>query len=453
MARYDAVEGSVATAHLSDTRGHGYGSSLAPLAIPDRRPSQIGFTALSEEHRRIYATQIEEYARAGPHARGGVGDEGGGGSNGVDPWMYRDQDVNTFWTGPTGASTSPPDGSLVTNANKDNVHGHGGQRKCIASGIEHPGRSTPSSSSTTANPANPSPQPSSGTYTPRAAYQFAANGGASSPLSHSQIYDFSSLELPLLQPPPTSVIPLAPVSHPTLPPQSRGDTASYPSALPPSPAHNKSTSRNTLWWGELEPWMDEEYAKQVCSLMGWDAVTVKIPHTPTDLVTGQQPNNPGYCFLTFPTSQQAAAVFSQINRSPNDTPVNMPNSTKPFVLNWASSPTPSPATATFSAAATAVSKRFPTSRKNIAYSLVIWLQRLPTRTLLPSSGIPSLGSGMTGRRSSSGLSTAARARRSCLTQSLACPEATASCGSPTKPTSNARSSRCTGFTVFHDRSE
>ncbi len=303
MARYDAVEGSVATAHLSDTRGHGYGSSLAPLAIPDRRPSQIGFTALSEEHRRIYATQIEEYARAGPHARGGVGDEGGG----WQQWR-RPMDV----PGPGRQHILDWDqlalrllrrmvlSSRTQIRTMSRSRGASGSASRVASNT--PGGSTPSSSSTTANPANPSPQPSSGTYTPRAAYQFAANGGASSPLSHSQIYDFSSLELPLLQPPPTSVIPLAPVSHPTLPPQSRGDTASYPSALPQSPVHNKSTSRNTLWWGELEPWMDEEYAKQVCSLMGWDAVTVKIPHTPTDLVvTGQQPNNPGYCFLTFPT--------------------------------------------------------------------------------------------------------------------------------------------------------
>lgn len=361
MSRYELAEGSVATAHLSDTRsGHGYGSALAPLAIPDRRPTQIGFTSLSDEHRRIYAAQFEEYARAGPQARGGVGGgrNGVGGSRHGADWF---QDVDAFWTEPTGSSTSPPDASV--SANKDS-----GSASRVASNA--PGGSTPSSSSTTTNP--PSSSASAGTYTPRGSSQYAANGGASSPLSYSQIYDLNALrsELPLLQPPPTSVIPLAPVSHPTLPPQSRGDTTGYPSAPSQSPVHSKSTSRSTLWWGELEPWMDEEYAKQVCSLMGWDSVTVKIPHTPTDPVTGQQPNNPGYCFLTFPTSQQAAAVFSHINRSPNDTPVNMPNSTKPFVLNWASSPTPSPATATFNpAAATGVGQPLPNQQKE--YSIFV----------------------------------------------------------------------------------
>ncbi|TDL29957.1 RNA-binding domain-containing protein [Rickenella mellea] len=118
---------------------------------------------------------------------------------------------------------------------------------------------------------------------------------------------------------------------------------------------NTSPSRSTLWWGELEPWMDEEYAKQVCSLMGWDSVTVKIPHGGPDPVTGQQANNPGYCFLTFPTPQQAAQVLAQVNNPPGGTggPVIMPNSNKPFTLNWASSPTPSPSPTPFPTTATA----------------------------------------------------------------------------------------------------
>ncbi|KAI0040643.1 hypothetical protein FA95DRAFT_850605 [Auriscalpium vulgare] len=102
-----------------------------------------------------------------------------------------------------------------------------------------------------------------------------------------------------------------------------------------------SSSRSTLWWGELEPWMDEEYAKQVCNLMGWDPVSVKVPHPAPDPVTGQQANNPGYCFLTFPTPSHAASVLTQINTAGSGTPITMPNSTKPFLLNWASS-TPIP---------------------------------------------------------------------------------------------------------------
>ena len=112
--------------------------------------------------------------------------------------------------------------------------------------------------------------------------------------------------------------------------------------LPSNPLSPTSpSSRSTLWWGELEPWMDEEYAKQVCGLMGWDPVNVKVPHPAPDPITGQQANNPGYCFLTFPTPTHAASVLAQINNSNPNNPITMPNSTKPFLLNWASS-TPIP---------------------------------------------------------------------------------------------------------------
>jgi len=97
-------------------------------------------------------------------------------------------------------------------------------------------------------------------------------------------------------------------------------------------------TRSTLWWGELEPWMDEEYAKQVCGLKGWDPVSIKVPHPGPDQSSGQPANNPGYCFLTFPTPAHAAAVLAQVNgtsTSSNGTSLTMPNSTKPFVMNWA----------------------------------------------------------------------------------------------------------------------
>lgn len=109
------------------------------------------------------------------------------------------------------------------------------------------------------------------------------------------------------------------------------------STTSPSPllATNNS-NHTTLWWGEIEPWMDEEYVKQVCGLMGWDPVSVKVPHPAPDPATGQQVNNPGFCYLTFPTVAQAASVLAQINGA-HGAPVTMPNSSKPFVLNWASS--------------------------------------------------------------------------------------------------------------------
>lgn len=117
-------------------------------------------------------------------------------------------------------------------------------------------------------------------------------------------------------------------------------TSSATSAGTPPPSTSPLT-RSTLWWGELEPWMDEEYAKRVCGLMRWDTVDIKVPHPPPDSLTGQQANNPGYCFLTFPTPAHAASVLAQINNNGSGTPLTMPNSNKPFLLNWASS-TPIP---------------------------------------------------------------------------------------------------------------
>lgn len=93
-------------------------------------------------------------------------------------------------------------------------------------------------------------------------------------------------------------------------------------------------SRSTLIWGNFEPWMDEEYAKQVCGLMGWDPVSVRIPQPAPDPNSGQQANNTGYCFLTFPTPAHAASVLAQINNG-KDGSMIMPNSSKPFALGWA----------------------------------------------------------------------------------------------------------------------
>lgn len=108
---------------------------------------------------------------------------------------------------------------------------------------------------------------------------------------------------------------------------------------PPSSPPNLSSSRSTLWWGDLEPWMDEEYAKQVCTLMGWDSANIRVPRPPPDPITSQQANNPGYCFITFPSPAHAASALSQINNGGNV----MPNSTKAFLMNWASNvPSASP---------------------------------------------------------------------------------------------------------------
>ena len=150
----------------------------------------------------------------------------------------------------------------------------------------------------------------------------------------------------LQQQPPTSALPVSPVPLTSLPqPAFEVQYSSAPSARVSSSSSQSSNknfaSRSTLWWGDLEPWMDEQYAKQVCDLMGWPAVSVKIPHAQSDGSSrDQQANNPGYCFLTFPSPQHAATVLSHINNPQTGTPLTMPNSNKPFLMNWASSPSP-----------------------------------------------------------------------------------------------------------------
>lgn len=109
---------------------------------------------------------------------------------------------------------------------------------------------------------------------------------------------------------------------------------------------NSPHPRSTLHWRDLEPWMDEEWAKRVCGLMNWDPVSIKIPHPQPDAATGQQANNPGYCFLTFPTRDQAEHVFSQVNPNTGGK-VTMPNSTRPFNISWAASVPATPMSGSF----------------------------------------------------------------------------------------------------------
>ncbi|KAG6877671.1 hypothetical protein C0993_005170 [Termitomyces sp. T159_Od127] len=120
--------------------------------------------------------------------------------------------------------------------------------------------------------------------------------------------------------------------HPASPPLPAADHIfrASPATVPAASPLNA-----TLYWADIEPWMDEEYVKQVCALMGWDPVNINVPRPAPDPVTGQQANNPGFCFLTFPTTGQAASVLAQINGTGNNL-VTMPNSSRPFVLNWAS---------------------------------------------------------------------------------------------------------------------
>lgn len=81
-------------------------------------------------------------------------------------------------------------------------------------------------------------------------------------------------------------------------------------------------SKTTLWMGELEPWIDENFVRTLWFGMGYQ-VNVKMIR---DKFSG---SNAGYCFVDF-ESADAAGKALQLNGS------LIPNSNRPFKLNWAS---------------------------------------------------------------------------------------------------------------------
>lgn len=81
-------------------------------------------------------------------------------------------------------------------------------------------------------------------------------------------------------------------------------------------------SKNTLWMGELEPWLDEIAIKKIWSVYG-ENVSVKLIR---DKFSG---THAGYCFVEFANSAAAAKALS-LNGQP------IPNSQRVFKLNWAS---------------------------------------------------------------------------------------------------------------------
>ncbi|PBP27137.1 RNA-binding protein [Diplocarpon rosae] len=84
-------------------------------------------------------------------------------------------------------------------------------------------------------------------------------------------------------------------------------------------------AKTTLWMGELEPWIDENFIRSVWFGMG-EQVNVKMIR---DKFSGQVVRNAGYCFIDF-ASPAAAAKALSLNGS------MIPNTSRPFKLNWAS---------------------------------------------------------------------------------------------------------------------
>lgn len=80
-------------------------------------------------------------------------------------------------------------------------------------------------------------------------------------------------------------------------------------------------AKTTLWMGELEPWIDENFVRSVWINMG-EQVNVKM-------IRDKFSGNAGYCFVDF-SSAAAAAKALTLNGS------LIPNSNRPFKLNWAS---------------------------------------------------------------------------------------------------------------------
>lgn len=81
------------------------------------------------------------------------------------------------------------------------------------------------------------------------------------------------------------------------------------------------TAKNTLWMGELEPWMDENFIKGVFRTCSDQTVNVKVIR--------DKNSGAGYCFVEFPNNEAATSALG-LNGSA------IPNSTRVFKLNWAS---------------------------------------------------------------------------------------------------------------------
>ncbi|KAK4672764.1 hypothetical protein QC763_105920 [Podospora pseudopauciseta] len=95
-----------------------------------------------------------------------------------------------------------------------------------------------------------------------------------------------------------------------------------PGFASPSQMPAPSEAAKTLWMGEMEPWMDENFIKNVFSNTSAENVQVKV-------IRDRNSGNAGYCFVEFSTPEAAQKALAL-----NGTPV--PNSQRVFKLNWAS---------------------------------------------------------------------------------------------------------------------
>lgn len=93
---------------------------------------------------------------------------------------------------------------------------------------------------------------------------------------------------------------------------------SAPGAMSAAP----NEAAKTLWMGEMEGWMDENFVKNLFQTSMGETVQVKV-------IRDRSSGNAGYCFVEFATSEAAQKALTLTG-----TPV--PNSSRVFKLNWAS---------------------------------------------------------------------------------------------------------------------
>lgn len=124
--------------------------------------------------------------------------------------------------------------------------------------------------------------------------------------------------------PPQGMAPQQP--QPGMQQQQQGQEGSSPAPFaqqggPEGSGSVTGDAKTTLWMGELEPWIDENFIRSVWFGMG-ESVNVKM-------IRDKFSGNAGYCFIDF-ASPAAAAKALSLNGS------MIPNTSRPFKLNWAS---------------------------------------------------------------------------------------------------------------------
>ncbi|XP_046840238.1 tRNA selenocysteine 1-associated protein 1-like [Xenia sp. Carnegie-2017] len=83
---------------------------------------------------------------------------------------------------------------------------------------------------------------------------------------------------------------------------------------------------STLWMGDLEPYMNEQFVRAAFVSAGHAVTTVKV------IINKLTGGPAGYCFVDFPTSKNAENALNTLN----GVPVPGTNPPKRFKLNWAS---------------------------------------------------------------------------------------------------------------------